>query len=79
LILSPMAGAAEDLRSALQVNPYDKDGMANALQAALNMPLDERRGRYEEMLAAVRRHDIHNWYGSFVHDLTGQRLRYAAA
>jgi trehalose 6-phosphate synthase len=79
LILSPMAGAAEDLHSALQVNPYDKDGMANALQAALNMPLDERRGRYEEMLAAVRRHDIHNWYGSFVHDLTGQRLRYAAA
>jgi trehalose 6-phosphate synthase len=79
LILSPMAGAAEDLRSALQVNPYDKCGMANALQAALNMPVDERRQRYEQMLAAVRRHDIHNWYGAFVHDLTGQRLRSAAA
>ena len=79
LILSPMAGAAEELHSALQVNPYDKCGMAKALQAALNMPLDERKDRHEQMLAAVRRHDIHNWYGSFVHDLTGARLRRAAA
>ena len=79
LILSPMAGAAEELRSALQVNPYDKRGMAQALQTALNMPLDERQQRHEQMLAAVRLHDIHNWYGSFVHDLTGERLRREAA
>jgi trehalose 6-phosphate synthase len=79
LILSPMAGAAQELRSALQVNPYDKRGMAMALQAALNMPLEERRRRYEDLLAAVRQHDIHNWYGTFVHDLTGERLRRAAA
>jgi trehalose 6-phosphate synthase len=79
LILSPMAGAAEELRSALQVNPYDKRGMAQALQTALNMPLDERQQRHEQMLAAVRQHDIHNWYGSFVHDLTGERLRREAA
>jgi trehalose 6-phosphate synthase len=79
LILSPMAGAAEELHSALLVNPYDKCGMAQALQTALNMPLQERRQRHEQMMAAVRRHDIHNWYGSFVHDLTGARLRRAAA
>jgi trehalose 6-phosphate synthase len=79
LILSPMAGAAEELRSALLVNPYDKRGMAAALQAALNMPLDERRQRHEDMLAAVRQHDIHNWYGTFVHDLTGETVRCAAA
>jgi trehalose 6-phosphate synthase len=79
LILSPMAGAAQELRSALQVNPYDKRGMAVALQAALNMPLDERRQRHEDMLAAVRQHDIHNWYGTFVHDLTGEAVRRAAA
>jgi trehalose 6-phosphate synthase len=79
LILSPMAGAAEELTSALLVNPYDKCGMAQALQTALNMPLQERRQRHEQMMAAVRKHDIHNWYGSFVHDLTGARLRRAAA
>jgi trehalose 6-phosphate synthase len=79
LILSPMAGAAEELHSALLVNPYDKCGMAEALQTALNMPLAERKERHELMMEAVRRHDIHNWYGSFVHDLTGARLRRAAA
>ena len=75
LILSPMAGAAPELSAALQVNPYDKRGMAFALQAALNMPLFERRQRHEQMLAAVREHDIHNWYGRFVHDLTGEAMR----
>jgi trehalose 6-phosphate synthase len=79
LILSPMAGAAEELRSALQVNPYDKCGMARALQTALNMPLQERQQRHVQMLAAVRQHDIHNWYGRFVHDLTGAQFRRAAA
>ncbi len=79
LILSPMAGAAGELDAALQVNPFDKSGMAAALETALNMPLEERRRRHEDMLAAVRRHDIHNWYGRFVHDLTGERLRRAAA
>jgi trehalose 6-phosphate synthase len=78
LILSPMAGAAEQLTGALQVNPYDKRGTALALQAALNMPLSERRERHEQMLAAVRRHDIHNWYETFLHDLTGDRVRRAA-
>jgi trehalose 6-phosphate synthase len=78
LILSPMAGAAEELRSALQVNPYDKRGMARALQAALDMPLDERRERHQQMLTAVRQHDIHNWYRRFIHDLTGERFAWAA-
>jgi len=38
------------------------------------MPLEERRSRYQQMLAAVHRHDIHNWYSTFVLDLTGERL-----
>jgi trehalose 6-phosphate synthase len=75
LILSPMAGAAPELSGALQVNPYDKRGMAFALQIALNMSLAERRQRHEQMLRAVREHDIHNWYGRFVHDLTGQVMK----
>jgi trehalose 6-phosphate synthase len=73
LLISPMAGAARELTGALQVNPYDKRGMALALQTALHMPLDERRKRHEQMLEAVRHHDIHNWYGRFLRDLSGER------
>ena len=61
-------------RSALQVNPYDKRGLALALQTRAHMPLEERRKRHQQMLEAVRRHDIHNWYGTFVLDLTGEHL-----
>jgi trehalose 6-phosphate synthase len=69
LIISPMAGAARELTGALQVNPYDKRGMALALQNALHMPLEERRQRHRQMLEAVRRNDIHHWYGEFCGDL----------
>lgn len=74
LIISPLAGAARELTGALQVNPHDKRGMALALQTALHMPLDERAHRHHQMLEAVRRHDIHNWYGRFLRDLTGESL-----
>lgn len=75
LILSPLAGAAHELTAALQVNPYDKRGVALALQTALNMPLEDRRQRHQQMLAAIREHDIHGWYGRFLQDLTGESLR----
>ncbi len=74
LILSPLAGAARELSGALQVNPYDTRALAGAIQTALQMPLEERRNRHQQMLAAVRRHDIHNWYSRFIFDLTGERL-----
>ncbi|HUI61172.1 MAG TPA: trehalose-6-phosphate synthase [Steroidobacteraceae bacterium] len=79
LILSPMAGAARELSGALQVNPYDKTGLASALQTALNMPIHERRRRHQDMLAAVRRHDIHHWYGTFLNDLTGEEIEQPGA
>jgi trehalose 6-phosphate synthase len=79
LILSPLAGAARELTGALLVNPYDKRGTALALQTALHMPLPERRQRHEQMLRAVRQHDIHNWYREFLRDLTGERFIGAAA
>jgi len=79
LILSPLAGAARELTGALLANPYDKRGTALALQTALTMPLGERRRRHEQMLDAVRRHDIHNWYREFLRDLTGERFAAAPA
>jgi trehalose 6-phosphate synthase len=79
LVLSPMAGAARELSGALKVNPYDKRGVALALQAALHMPLTERRQRHAQNLEAIRKNDIHRWYSRFFRDLTGERLATAAA
>ncbi len=72
LILSKFAGAAEDLEEALIVNPYDTDEMAIAINAALTMPIEERRERYEKLIARVRKHDVKNWRETFLEALTSE-------
>ena len=66
LILSPLAGAARELSGAIQVNPYDTKGLGHAIQAALAMPLAERRERHASMLETVRRNDVRAWHERFV-------------
>ena len=61
LVLSQFAGAANELTSALIVNPYDRDDVANALNRALTMPLTERISRHAEMMETIRKNDINHW------------------
>ncbi|WP_157267488.1 alpha,alpha-trehalose-phosphate synthase (UDP-forming) [Azohydromonas aeria] len=69
LVLSRFAGAAEQLRDALLVNPYDSDGSADAIQHALHMPLEERQARHERLLASIREFDVHWWQRRFLDEL----------
>jgi len=66
LVLSKFAGAAEEMRQALIVNPYDIDDMARQLHRALTMPLKERRRRHEALLDHVTRHDAAAWLNAFL-------------
>ena len=66
LVLSKFAGAAEELRQALIVNPYDIDGMARRLHRALTMPLKERQRRHAALLDQVMRHDARAWLDAFL-------------
>ncbi|MBF5046587.1 bifunctional alpha,alpha-trehalose-phosphate synthase (UDP-forming)/trehalose-phosphatase [Aggregicoccus sp. 17bor-14] len=66
LVLSEFAGAAAELGEAVQVNPYDVDGMADALQVALEMPEPERRERMQAMRRRVRQNDVHWWARTFL-------------
>ena len=67
LVLSEFAGAAAELQSgALLVNPFDVEGMADALRAALVMPENERRARFRRLRKVVREHDIHRWLDTFL-------------
>ncbi len=70
LVLSRFAGAAEQFSDALQVNPYDTQATAEAIQAALQMPLEERRIRHGRMLEQIREFDIHWWRKRFLEMLT---------
>lgn len=78
LVLSKFAGAAEELQEALIVNPYDIDEVANALQSAITMALEERQERHESLLRRVRKYDAKNWRESFLTTLTKPDLGAAA-
>jgi trehalose 6-phosphate synthase len=79
LVLSTLAGAAEELSDALLVNPRDASGVADAIHRALAMPLEERRMRHAGMLAVLRRNDIHAWHQRFVEQLTTREAGQAVA
>jgi trehalose 6-phosphate synthase len=66
LVLSKFAGAANELETALQVNPHDIDGMARTIGVALAMPLTERRIRWEAMMAKLHAGTIQQWFADFV-------------
>jgi trehalose 6-phosphate synthase len=73
LVLSKFAGAANELDTALLVNPHDIDGMARTIAVALSMPFPERRMRWEAMMAKLRRRSIQQWFTSFVEALETAR------
>ncbi len=66
LVLSELAGAAEELQEALVVNPFDIEAVASALHRALSMPADERRARMSALRDRVRTHDVHAWVKQFL-------------
>jgi trehalose 6-phosphate synthase/phosphatase len=66
LILSGLAGTAETMDEAILVNPCDIDGTAAALQRALTMPEEQRRGRLDALRDRERRFNVHAWAGAFL-------------
>ena len=72
LILSKFAGAAEELGEALIVNPYNIDDMANAMQTALRMPIEERKERHAALLRRIKTHDVASWRKNFLDVLSSR-------
>ena len=67
LILSEFAGAAIQLRrDALLVNPYDIEGVADAIYQSYGMHIDERRQRMQRLRKSVARRDVFWWVDSFL-------------
>lgn len=66
LVLSRFAGAAEEFDTALIVNPYDVEGVAEALDRALTMPMAERRARWQAQMDMLRRNSVTEWRDGFL-------------
>lgn len=61
LVLSEFAGAAEQLRAALLVNPYDLDGVADTIEKAADMSPREQQQRMHRLKRVVSRSDVFSW------------------
>jgi trehalose 6-phosphate synthase len=73
LVLSQFAGAAKELDAAVLVNPHDIDGMAQAIGRAWDMPLEERRARWNDMMGKLRNNTGQMWFEGFVKALNHTR------
>lgn len=69
LVLSRFAGAARELDAALLVNPYDREDVADAIDRALTMPLEERLERWADMMARVEENSLEHWRDTYLADL----------
>ena len=70
LVLSEFAGAANELRQAWQVNPYDLNGMKDALLAASRAEPKDRTRRMRALRKQVTENDVAHWAKSFLDDLS---------
>ena len=81
LVLSALAGAAQELQDALIINPYDIEGFANAIVRAVDMARDERRYRMKAMRRVVAGRNVFGWASDILEGLESlwtKPLQYAA-
>jgi len=69
LVLSRLAGAAQELRDAVIINPYDVDGFADGLLQAIDMPAEERMARMRAMRRVVAGRNVFGWASDILEGL----------
>jgi trehalose 6-phosphate synthase len=73
LVLSEFAGAANELRQAWLVNPYDINGIKQALLDAFHAGPRETTRRMKAMRKTVVENDVAAWAGKFLDELATGR------
>ena len=66
LVLSEFAGASEELQEAVLVNPYDVDGLADAMRRALEMDQSECQARMRSLRRHVLEGGVQEWATHFL-------------
>jgi trehalose 6-phosphate synthase len=79
LVLSEFAGAADELRQAWLINPYDINGMKAALLEASRAQSRDLTRRMRAMRRTVIQRDVAAWADSFLEDLAAVRPSHGKA
>jgi len=69
LILSELAGAANEMGEAILVNPMDKDEVAQAILTGLTMTVEEQKQKLEILQTRLREYNVIHWVNDFMKQL----------
>ena len=69
VVLSRFCGAADTMKEALLVNPYDQEQTTRAIYQALRMPRRERLRRRDALMQGIRAFGAKQWSEAFLSDL----------
>jgi trehalose 6-phosphate synthase/phosphatase len=69
LILSELAGAANEMGEAVLVNPMDKDEVAQSILTGLTMPLPDQKQRLQILQKRLTDYTVIHWVNDFLKQL----------
>ncbi|MFY9271103.1 MAG: trehalose-6-phosphate synthase [Candidatus Manganitrophaceae bacterium] len=69
LLLSELAGVSEEMKGAFLINPYDVEGLAEAIKTALGMTPAIKKILMEEMREQIRTHNVYHWMGNIFQEI----------
>ncbi len=69
LVLSEFAGACHELSQAVLVNPYDIDGLKQAIEFAVQMQPTEQAARMAPMRRTISTNSAQQWASTFLEEL----------
>ncbi len=78
LILSEMAGSANEMNEALLINPNNFEQIADTLHEAITMPPEEQQARNQVLQQRLERYNVEKWANDFMQSLQAQKDRDAA-
>ncbi len=73
LILSEMAGSANEMNESLLINPNNFEQIADALNQAINMPKEEQQERNAHLQRRLARYNVEQWANDFMSSLQAQK------
>lgn len=73
LILSEMAGSANEMNESLLINPNNFEQIADTLHQAITMPVEEQKIRNRSLQERLERYNVEKWANSFMNSLLAQR------
>ena len=75
LVLSEFAGAADQLKQALLINPHDIAGLKNTIMTAIELSPREASRRMRSMRRQILDHDVDHWSADFLRALNEKVVR----